>query len=59
MKDIFFLLFLVLASIMAIVGWIANIVKLFHMTVDPVTTELILRIIGIPFGPLGAVMGFM
>lgn len=40
-------------------GWIANIVKLIGMTIDPLTLEVILRAVGIFVFPLGAVMGFL
>ena len=40
-------------------GWIANIVKLIGLSFDPLTLELILRLVGIFVFPLGAVMGFL
>jgi len=40
-------------------GWVANIVKLAHMGLDPLTSMLILRFIGIPIFFLGAVLGFL
>lgn len=40
-------------------GWIANIVKLFGSSFDPLTGEVILRVIGIFAAPLGAIMGFL
>jgi hypothetical protein len=45
--------------IAAIWGWVLNIIKMIAM-LDPnaaVTGELVARIIGIPFGPLGVIMG--
>lgn len=40
-------------------GWIANIVKFVGMIGDnEVTTMFIARIIGIPVGPLGTVLGY-
>ena len=50
---IIWLVFLVTAAY----GWFANIIKLVDMMSDPVTGEMVLRIVGIPFGPLGVVMG--
>lgn len=41
-----------------IVGWILNIVRLVSMDVDRVGL-LALRIIGVLFPPLGAVVGFI
>lgn len=40
-------------------GWVANIVKLIGMDWTGVTGLLVARAIGIPFAPLGAVMGFI
>ena len=43
----------------ALGGWIANIVKFVGMICDnEVTTMFIARVIGIPVGPLGAVLGY-
>ena len=40
-------------------GWIANIVKFVGMIGDnEVTTMFIARVVGIPVGPLGAVLGY-
>jgi hypothetical protein len=42
----------------AILGWIANIVKLVGMPWgEPLGIEAVLRIIGVVFAPLGTVMG--
>ncbi len=46
---------LMLASI---VGWVLNIVKIFHMTVDFHNIMFIMRLVGIFLAPLGAVLGF-
>lgn len=40
-------------------GWIANIIKLIGMDLEPITMLLILRVIGIIAAPLGAVLGFI
>lgn len=45
--------------IAAIVGWILNIVALYHMPFNPITGELAVRVIGVFLGPLGAVMGYI
>lgn len=46
--------------ILAVTGWIWNIVKLFNIgSFETLTGELILRIVGIPLGPLGVVMGYL
>ena len=42
-----------------IVGWVANIVKFVGMIgSNEVTTMFLARLIGIPVGPLGAVLGY-
>ena len=44
---------------LAIGGWIANIVKFVGMLgANEVTTMFIARVIGIPVGPFGAVLGY-
>jgi hypothetical protein len=42
----------------AIVGWVLNVIKVVESCCD-LTGMLVVRIIGIPVGPLGAVMGFL
>ena len=46
-------------GLLAIGGWIANIVKLAGSTFDVITGMLVLRVVGIFIPPLGAVMGFL
>ena len=43
--------------IAACVGWVVNIITLFHMTAI-LSGEGIIRIIGIFVAPLGAIMGY-
>ena len=45
--------------VLGTVGWIANIVKLIGMDLEPITMLLILRVVGIITAPLGAVLGFV
>lgn len=49
----------VLLAIAGVGGWIANIVKLVGMSMDPITGMLIVRAVGIVLAPLGAVMGYL
>lgn len=51
--------FFILLWLLAIGGYISNIVKLFVSANDPLTTIIILRGIGIVLAPLGAVLGFL
>ena len=44
---------------LAIGGWIANIVKFVGMIGEnEVTTMFLARLVGIPVGPIGAVLGY-
>ena len=44
----------------AIVGWVSNIVKIFGLDFSSdVTTEVVLRIVGVVMAPLGVVMGYL
>lgn len=51
----------VICSLSAIGGWIANIYKLASSDMPLVawTAVEILRVVGIPIAPLGAVMGYL
>lgn len=49
----------ILIIVAALGGWVANIVKLAGMNFGDVTGMLIIRAIGVPLGPLGAVMGYL
>ncbi len=46
-------------AIAAIVGWVMNIITIAHSSFDVLTGMLILRIVGIFVGPLGAVLGYL
>jgi len=43
----------------AIVGWVMNIITIAHSSFDVLTGMLILRIVGIFVGPLGAILGYL
>jgi uncharacterized oligopeptide transporter (OPT) family protein len=44
--------------LVALYGYVANIVKLVGSDFDPMTGLVILRIIGVVIGTLGAILGF-
>ena len=44
---------------LAIYGWIANIVTLYHSSFSEITGQLVLRVVGIFVAPLGSIMGFL
>lgn len=49
---------IVLIWIVAIIGYIWNIIKIIGMVNDPITAMLILRAIGTIAVPLGAILGW-
>lgn len=44
--------------LLAIGGWIANVVKIVGSDFNDITGLLVIRIIGVFMAPLGAVLGF-
>lgn len=40
-------------------GWVMNIVKVFSSNFNPITGQVVLRVVGIFMPPLGAVMGYL
>jgi hypothetical protein len=42
-----------------LIGWVANIVKLWHIVSEPIGGLFVLRAIGIFVFPVGSVMGFI
>lgn len=58
MKKIGFMILLYIAIfLVALVGWVMNIVDIFHSNFSNITGELVLRIVGIFIAPLGYIMG--
>lgn len=58
-----FITLLIIASVLFVpIGWIINIVWLVHhsasITLSSLNLDEILRIVGVPFAPLGAIMGY-
>lgn len=47
-----------LVILAAVTGWISNIVKIFGLWNDPVTAELVIRLIGVPVAIIGAFAGY-
>lgn len=52
-------LFLLALVLVAVGGWVANIVKLFGSDFSPLTGEVVLRVVGVFVAPLGAILGFL
>lgn len=49
----------IVAAGITIYGWAANIATVVENFDDPLTTEQVVRIVGIPFYPLGVVLGYI
>ncbi len=45
--------------VLAIIGWVLNIIKLFATINDPITAMMIFRGVGILAAPLGVVLGYL
>lgn len=45
--------------IAGLVGWVMNIITLYHMSFATITGELVLRCVGIFVAPIGSIMGFL
>ena len=53
------LVLMIPVALAAVGGWVFNIIKLTACSFAPLTSEPILRVIGIFLAPLGAVLGFV
>jgi hypothetical protein len=51
--------FYAILGIVLIVGWIMNVIDLIGMPINPITMEIILRLLGLIFVPLGSFMGII
>ena len=54
-----FIFIYIALAIVSLAGWIWNIVKLSDLGLDPLTGEVVIRVVGIFVAPLGAVMGYL
>lgn len=41
------------------VGWVRNVIAVTHSDFNHVDGELVVRVVGIPMAPVGAVMGWI
>lgn len=41
-----------------LIGWVLNLIDLIGMIGQEISTEFILRIVGVPIVPLGSIMGY-
>ena len=46
-------------SIGGIVGWGVNVYKIIHSDFQHIDGELVIRVIGVPAAPIGAIMGYV
>jgi len=44
--------------VLAVIGWIANIVTIVNHVNDPMSTLIVLRIVGIFAVPFGSILGY-
>jgi len=44
---------------LSLYGWLMNLITLWTMPLDPLTGQLIVRIIGIFVAPLGVILGYV
>lgn len=57
MMNLAILAAMIIAWVLAIVGWIMNVVVLYGMSFDHITGALILRVLGVIVAPLGSILG--
>jgi len=58
-KQLVVLLAIIGLYIAAVVGWVMNLVSLYHMSFTTLTGEMALRLVGIFLVPIGVFMGFV
>lgn len=46
-------------AVVAIVGWVMNIIEIFNSNFSAIDGELVLRVVGVFVAPIGAVMGYI
>jgi len=54
------ILFQIMCALAVVIGWVMNLIAVINLALAdaPLTTMFILRIIGVPVGFLGAVLGW-
>ena len=58
-SELFAMLAIIGLWIAGIVGWVMNIITLYHMSFATINGELVLRLVGIFVAPIGSIMGFL
>ena len=53
------LILYIMLVLVILVGWVNNLLIVVASIQDPITTELIIRIVGVFAAPLGGVMGYI
>lgn len=41
------------------IGWVLNVIEIWHTVDNPITAKFVLRVVGIFIAPIGAVLGFL
>lgn len=54
-----FIIFVMMVAALGIIGWVSNILTLLGLTLEGNEIEAVVRILGIVFVPLGALMGWI
>lgn len=49
---------LIIIFFASIYGWVANLVKIFSLLGDPITAELLIRVVGVPVAIIGIIAGY-
>lgn len=53
-----FALLWIAGAIALAIGWVLNVIAIFHMLEGPITALFIARIVGVFAAPLGGVLGY-
>jgi len=55
---VLYLLTVITLVILMFIGWVKNLIELFGMFGEPITTLFVARLVGVVFGPLGGILGW-
>jgi hypothetical protein len=57
-RDELFAWAIVIGGTLLWVGWVLNLIRLFKVSYDVITLEIILRLAGVPLFPVGGLLGY-
>ena len=58
MKEKFRIVVAAVIGLLGVIGWFSNVIDLFRHGASMSTVQLVIRIIGVPVLPVGALMGW-